>query len=111
MDNLRGLLGIKRMDEIPNAQIRQLRRVKEAMDEKIDEGVLRWFGHVERMKNKRIVKRIYVVECASSCSVGWPRKRWIDTVKDCLKKKGLKIGQPRSEWRGNAWGVDRGMSP
>ena len=33
----------------------------------IDEGVLRWFGHVERMGNDRIVaKRVYVGECLPS---------------------------------------------
>ena len=54
MDNLRGLLGIRRMDTVPNAQIRQLYGVKKSVDEKIDEGVLRWFGHVARMENDRI---------------------------------------------------------
>ena len=29
-------------------------------EEKIDEGVLRWFGHVERMESDRIAKRVYV---------------------------------------------------
>ena len=54
MDNLRGLLGIRRMDEVPNARIRQLCGMTKGADEKIDEGVLRWFGHGERMKNDRI---------------------------------------------------------
>ena len=49
------------------------------IDERIEEGVLslRWFAHVERMKNDRIAKRVYVGECAGSHSVGWPMKRWI----------------------------------
>ena len=46
MDNLRGLLGIRRMGRIPNARIRELFRVTKGVDERIDEGVLRWFGHV-----------------------------------------------------------------
>ena len=58
-------------------------------DERIDEGVLQWFGHVERMKKDRIAKRVYVGVCAGSCSVGRPRKRWNDTVKECLKKRDL----------------------
>ena len=40
MDNLRGLLGIRRMDRVPNAWIRELCRVKKGLDERIDEGVL-----------------------------------------------------------------------
>ena len=54
------------------------------MNERIDEGVLRCFGHVERMERDSIAKRVYVGECAGSRSVGRPRKRWIDTVKECV---------------------------
>ena len=45
MDNVRGLLGIRRKDKVPNTRIRQLCRVMKTVDEKID-GVLQWFGHV-----------------------------------------------------------------
>ena len=51
MDNLRGLLGIRRMDRVLNIQIRQLCRVTKGVDERINEGVLQWFGHLERMEN------------------------------------------------------------
>ena len=43
-------------------------------------------------------------QCTGSCSVGWPRKRWIDTMKDSLRKRGSdirqsrKMVQDRSEW-------------
>ena len=57
MDNLRGLLGIKRMDSFKCT----------------DKGVV----------------------CAGSCSMGRRWKRRIDTVKECLRKKGLDIRQAR----------------
>ena len=41
MDNLRGLLGIKRMDRVLNVWIRELFGVKKGLDERIDEGMLR----------------------------------------------------------------------
>ena len=44
-------------------------------DKRIDGGVLRWFGHVERMERDMIIKRIYVGVCAGSRSVSRPRKR------------------------------------
>ena len=46
---------------------------------------------VWKMKSDRIAKRVYVGECAGSCSVDKPWKRWIDTVKDCLRKGGLDV--------------------
>ena len=56
IDNLRGLLGVRRMDMFPNAWVRELCRVKKGLDERIDEVVLRWFGHGERMERDRIAK-------------------------------------------------------
>ena len=47
------------------------------------------------MENDRIAKKVYVGECAGSHSVGRPQKRWIDTVKNCLKKK---ISGKQEEW-------------
>ena len=71
MDNLRGLLSIRRMDRVPNEQIRELCGLKKGLDERIDEGVLRWFSHMER---DRTGKRVYVGECAGSHSVGKPQR-------------------------------------
>ena len=95
--------------------------MKKGVDEKIDEVVIRWLFHVERMEKSRIAKRVYVGEYASSRSVGRPRKRWINTEKDRLKKKGLDVRKARTMahdrciWPGfvrrNAWGVARGMNP
>ena len=71
--------------------------------------------------NDRIANRVYVGECPGNRSVGRPRKRWVDTVKDCLKKRGLDVRQTRrmvhnrSVWwgfvMGNAWGVPQRMKP
>ena len=47
MDNLSGLLGIRRMDRIPNPKPRELCRVKKGLDERIYENMLRWFDPVE----------------------------------------------------------------
>ena len=95
--------------------------MKKGLDERIDEGLLQWFGHVERMESSRIAKRLYVGECGGSCSVGRLRKRWIDNVMGCLRKRSLDVRQAsrmmqdRSEWQGfvtwNAWGADQGINP
>ena len=51
MDNLRGFLGIRRMDTLPYAQIRELWGG-------VNESVLHWIGHIKRMENDRIAKRM-----------------------------------------------------
>ena len=45
------------------------------------------FCHVERMENERIVKRVYVRECAGSCSVGRPWKK----VKNRFWEEGTRL--------------------
>ena len=40
MDDIRGLLGVRRMDRVPNARIKKLCGVMNGVDEMIDEGVL-----------------------------------------------------------------------
>ena len=60
MNNIRGKLGVRRMDRIPNSRIRELYGVTKEIGERIDEDVLRWFGHMERRKNDRIAKRFYI---------------------------------------------------
>ena len=104
---------------MPNTGIRELCGVKEGLEERIDEGMLQWLEHVERMENDRNAKSVYVGESAGSPSVGRPWKRWIDTVKECLKKKkrgfdvrqDWRIVQDRNDWQGFLWGVAREMNP
>ena len=43
------------------------------------------------MEKGSIAKKVYVGECAGSHSLGRLRRRWNDTVKDCLRKRGVNI--------------------
>ena len=40
-----------------------MRSEEGSRDEMIDEGVLQWFGHVERMEKDMIAKRVYRSVC------------------------------------------------
>ena len=40
--------------------------MKKRLDERINEGMFRWFGHVKRMERDRIAQKVYVGECAGS---------------------------------------------
>ena len=60
-------------------------------------------------------------ECAGSHSVGRPQKRWIDSVNDGLKKRGLNVRQTKrmiydkNEWqkfvKGDVWPLALRISP
>ena len=101
---------------MPHAQIIEMCGVAKGVDERIED----LFGHIERMKNDRITKRVYAGKCLGAHLVDRTRKRWIGFLK-LLKKRGLSNGQAgrtvydRNEWweyvKRNAWGIARGMSP
>ena len=84
---------IRRIDKVLNAEVREFFWSAD----RIDEGVLQWFGHIERMENDRNAKRMYVGEQVGSCSVDWPLKRWINSVNDWLKKKKRFVCQASKE--------------
>ena len=44
--------------------------MKKSLEERIDEGVLRWPTHVERMERGMIAKRVYVGEFPGTSSAG-----------------------------------------
>ena len=78
MDKIRSLLGIRKMDRIQNARIREMYGMEKGGYERIEEDVLHWFSHVERIENDRIAKRLYVGELAGSSSAGQPRKEKVN---------------------------------
>src|SRR5678815_5068657 len=85
MDNLRSMLGVRRIDKMRNELIRELCGVKKWVNERINESVLRWFDHMERMNDSRLVKRMYSGECVGNRPAGRPKKKWIESVNECLK--------------------------
>ena len=56
-------------------------------------GLAMWRGR----RSYRIAKSTSVGESAGSCSVGRPRKRWIDTMKDYLRKE-VWMSIKQEEW-------------
>ena len=57
MRMLRWMCGVTRRDKIRNEHIRGTTRVVQAL-KKITEKRLKWYGHVRRMKEEHIVRRI-----------------------------------------------------
>ena len=71
----------------------------------MDQSTLRWFGHVERMEDDRLAKKVHESEMQGPRCRGRPRKGWMDGVKEVLTKRALTIQevkecvQDRREWR------------
>ena len=90
-------LGVRKIDKIRNEFIRNACGVEKG----INESILRWFGYVESMDDRRMVKKMYKGER----SVGRGKRIWIDSVKECLMEKNVSLDQARrlacdrSDWR------------
>jgi hypothetical protein len=63
---------------------------------------LEWAGHVERMDDKRMVKRVFLGKPEGRRNPGRPRLRWLDWVEDNLKTLGVRrrreMAEDREEW-------------
>ena len=88
---LRNICGLRRIDRVPNVEIRRMCGKNVSVSQRMDQGVLRWFGHVERMGNERLVKRVYDSEVRGVRRWGRPRKSWMNGVKETVERKGLNI--------------------
>jgi hypothetical protein len=46
---------------------------------------LRWLGHVERMSEDRVIKKLYKSKPEGRRSVGRPKMRWLDYMEEDLR--------------------------
>ena len=109
---LRSMAGLTRRDRVRNEEVRRRTGVLKPLDQRVDEKLLRWFGHVERMDEERLLKRVSLSSVEGRNRRGRPKMEWMDGVKKALSSRNLTIEQAkvvvndRSEWRRIVNGVD-----
>ena len=96
---LRWMCGVTRRDKILNEHIRGTTRVVLAYTN-ITETRLKWYGHVRRMKEGHIARRMLDVNIPGKRRRGRPNLRWKDACKRDMTKVGLKKDRAtnRAEW-------------
>ena len=62
MKCLRSLDGVSRMDRVRNEEVRRRAGIERELASRTDQRVLRWFGHVERMDDYRMARRVLMAE-------------------------------------------------
>src|SRR5215468_3024833 len=90
MRYLRSACGKTRRDKIKNEWIRNECGIKATLNDVYERSTLRWFGHVERMSNKRLTKRVYKEKVDGKLGKGRPKKRWLDGVNGIIKNREIR---------------------
>ena len=60
-----------------------------------DQRVLRWFGHVERMDDYHMARKVLMAEVNGGRVRGRPRLGWMDGVKVALGNRGMTVEAAR----------------
>ena len=105
MKCLRSMTGVSRLDRVRNEVVRARTGVRRELAARVDVNVLRWFGHVERMDNERLLKKVMNAKVDGRIARGRPRFGWMDGVKRALNDRRMDIREAsecarnRNEWR------------
>ena len=105
MKCLRSMTGVSRLDRVRKEVVRARTGVRRELAARVDVNVLRWFGHVERMDNERLLKKVMNAKVDVRSARGRPRFGWMDGVKRALNDRRMDIREAserarnRNEWR------------
>ena len=103
MIGLRTIYGVSRRDRIRNERLKLMCNWKRGLVRRSEQGILKWFGHIVRTDNERVVKKVFDSCVAGERGRERPKWRWMDGVKELLRMKGFSVEQ------GEKMAVDRGV--
>lgn len=88
MDDLRSIIGIRKVNERENDDVR-ICNVKKPLESHMGGSPLGIYDHVEKIVHYRLVKMIYGRSVEGTRRRGKPRKRWTDAVSEVIKAGGI----------------------
>ena len=81
--------------------------MEEGLVVRAEEGVLKWFGHMRRMNEDRMVVKVLRCKVDGDRGRGRPKWRWMDEVRDILGGRNLSLEEGRrfveTERDGGRW--------
>ena len=104
MKCLRSMTGVSQLNWVRNEVVRARTGVRRELAARVDKNVLRCFGHVERMDNERLLKKVMNAKVDGRSTRGRPRFGWMEGVKRALNDKRMDVREAnecarnRSEW-------------
>ena len=83
------------MNRVKNEEVRIRAGIERELASRADQRVLRWFGHVERMDDYRMARRVLMAELRGGLVRGRPMLGWMDGVKVALGNRGIAVEAAR----------------
>ena len=93
------------MDRVRIEEVRRRAGIDREFASRADQRVLRWFGHVERMDEFRMARKVLMAEVSGGRVRGRQRLGWMDGVKVALGNRGMTVeaarqcAKDRKAWR------------
>ena len=104
MKSLRSMTGVSRLDRVRNEAVRARTGVRRELAARVDMNILRWFSHVERMDNERLLKKVMEAKVDRRSARRRPRFGWMDEVKRAMNDRRMDVreaserARERNEW-------------
>ena len=102
---LRSMTDVSRLDRVRNEVVGARTGVRRELAARVDLNVLRWFSHVERKDNERLLKKVMNAKVDGRSARGRPRFGWMDGVKRVMNDRRMDVREAseharnRNEWR------------
>ena len=93
------------MDRVRNEEVRRRDSIERELASRVDQRVLKWFGHVERMDEYHTARRVLMADVSERRVRGRQRLGWMDGVTIALCSRGMPVSAARQcakdtkEWR------------
>ena len=94
MKALRKVYGVTKRDRIRNQTIRDELKMQSVID-RMEKKTLSWYGHVIRMSEERLPRKILETKSIGNRGKGRPRVKWEEYVEDLCSRKGTTITETK----------------
>ena len=91
MKCLRSLEEVSRLNRVKNKEVRKRGGIERELGSMADQSELRWFGHVKRIDEYRMARRVLMAEVSGGRVRGRQRLGWKDGVKVALGNSGMMV--------------------
>ncbi|XP_030753594.1 uncharacterized protein LOC115880517 [Sitophilus oryzae] len=101
MDFWRRSAGISRMERVANIKIREIMHVQQTIINEIEKRQLVWYGHVQRMREDQIPKKVLKWIPSERRKKGRPKATWIGGIHKAMSERNLHPGdwENRKGWQ------------